>query len=76
MSTTEAILEKLSALPPKKQDEVLDYVITLVEATKPGSKPEPGSALRLFAQLELDGPADSSARFHEHLYGDNARNRS
>lgn len=76
MSTTEAILEKLSALPPAKQEEVLDYVNTLTDAAKPASQPEPGSALRLFANLGLDGPPDSSARFHERLYGENARDSS
>lgn len=76
MSTTEAILEKLSALTPEKQEEVLDYVNTLAEGAKPESQPAPGSALRLFAKLELDGPADSSARFHKRLYGENARDSS
>jgi len=72
MSTTEAILEKLNTLPPEKQADVLEFVETLVKkaAAKTG---EPYSALREVAKLNLDGPPDASKRFHEHLYGENAR---
>ena len=73
MSTTEAILEKVSALPPEKQELVLNYVETLAKAPQPAAVGEPVSALRSFANLKLDGPPDSSKRFHEHLYGENAR---
>jgi hypothetical protein len=72
MSTTEAILEKVSALPPEKQVEVLHYAESLAKNTdaKPGT---PYSALREVAKLNLDGPPDASTRFHEYLYGENAR---
>ena len=73
MSTTEAILEKVSALPPEQQEQVLEFVDALAKAPKPAAVGEPVSALRSFANLKLDGPPDSSKRFHEHLYGENAR---
>ena len=73
MSTTEAILEKVSALPPEKQELVLNYVETLAKTPQPVAVDEPVSALRSFANLKLDGPPDSSKRLHEHLYGENAR---
>jgi hypothetical protein len=74
MSTAEAILEKVSGLPPEKQADVLEFVDALVKKTA-GKSGEPGSALRSFAALNLDGPRDASSRFHEHLYGENARDR-
>ncbi len=72
MSTAEAIREKLSALPPEQQADVLEFVDSLVKKSvaKTG---EPYSALRAVANLNLDGPADASKRFHEYLYGENAR---
>jgi hypothetical protein len=73
MSTTEAIMEKVNALPPEKQEEVLRFAESLAGAQSLSKKGEPGSALRSFAALNLDGPPDASSRFHEHLYGENAR---
>ena len=74
MSTTEAIMQKVSTLPPEKQEEVLRYVKSISELPEPPAKTgKPYSALRSFAKLKLDGPADSSTRFHEYLYGENAR---
>ena len=73
MSTTEAILEKVSALPPEKQVEVLHYAETLAKNTTAAKPGEPYSALRRAASLNLDGPPDWSKRFHEYLYGENAR---
>ena len=73
MSTTEAIIEKVKALPPEQQADVLDFVDSLARKTAVAKSGEPGSALRSFAAMNLDGPADSSSRFHEYLYGENAR---
>jgi hypothetical protein len=73
MSTTQAILEKINALPQEMQQDVLAFVDSLVTKTAGAKSGEPGSALRSFAALRLDGPSDASSRFHEHLYGDNAR---
>ncbi len=72
MSTTEAIVEKLNALPPEQREDVLEFVDALImrTAAKTG---EPYSALRTAASLNLDGPPDWSKRFHEYLYGENAR---
>ena len=73
MSTTEAILEKVSALPPDKQEQVLEFVDALAKAPNLEAGGEPVSGLRSFANLKLEGSPDSSQRFHEHLYGENAR---
>ncbi|HEX4350575.1 MAG TPA: hypothetical protein VH251_09310 [Verrucomicrobiae bacterium] len=72
MSTTEAILEKLNALRPEQREDVLEFVDALARkaAAKTG---EPSSALRKMASLNIDGPPDASTRFHEYLYGENAR---
>ena len=74
MSTTEAILKKVSALPPDKQVEVLHFAEALAQQATAVKSGEPGSALRKFASLKIDGPPDASSRFHEYLYGENARN--
>jgi hypothetical protein len=72
MSTTEAILEKVSSLPPEQQVEVLHFAESLAEKSAFAKRGEPGSALRKFATLNIDGPQDASSRFHEYLYGGNA----
>ena len=75
MSTTEAAIQKkVSALSPEKQEAVLHFAEALAgkTAVKLG---EPYSALRAVAELNLDGPPDASVRFHEYLYGENARER-
>ena len=71
MSLAETIQQKVSSLPPEKQEQVLHYVETLGQTKEEGA--EPISALRSFARLKLDGPSDASTRFHEYLYGENAR---
>jgi hypothetical protein len=71
MSTAEIIQEKVNALPPEKQQEILRYVETVESG--PAKTGEPYSALRTAASLNLDGPSDWSKRFHEYLYGENAR---
>jgi hypothetical protein len=73
MSTAEIIQEKVNALPPEKQQEILRYVETV--ASSPAKTGEPYSSLRTIAGLNIDGPPDASTRFHEYLYGENARDR-
>ena len=73
MSTTEAILEKVNALPPKKREKVLEFVDSLATKKAKAKPGKPYSALREVAKLNLDGPTDASKRFHEYLYGENAR---
>ena len=73
MSTTEAILETVNALPPEKQEQLLDYAKLLAESASAPKSGEPYSALRAVAAMNLDGPPDASKRFHEYLYGENAR---
>jgi hypothetical protein len=64
----------MSALPPEKQEEVLEFVDSLAKKAATVHADEPYSVLREVASLNLDGPPDGSKRFHEYLYGDNARN--
>jgi hypothetical protein len=73
MSTLEAIREKVNALPPEKQVEVLEFAASLAEKNDVAKPGEPYSALRRAASLNLDGPPDWSKRLHEYLYGENAR---
>ena len=73
MSTTEAIWETVNALPPEKREKLLDYAKSLAESSPVAKSGTPCSALRSFANLNIDGPADASSRFHEYLYGENAR---
>jgi hypothetical protein len=73
MSTTEAIMQKVITLPQEKQEQVLRFAESLAGAPSHPQKSEPGSSLRRFAALKLEGPADASSRFHENLYGENAR---
>jgi len=73
MSVAEAVMEKLSALPPKKQEQVLHYVESLNPPAK--TKPEAGQAdpyewLKIAANMNLDGPPDWSEKFEDYLNGD------
>ena len=63
----------IGALPPEKQEQVLEFVDSLVRKSAAAKPVEPCSALREVAKLNLDGPPDASTRFHEYLYGENAR---
>ena len=71
MSTTEAILEKVSALPPDKQARVLQYVEFIAGPAEP-PKPEadPYAWLKIASELNLDGPPDWSRRFEDYLNGE------
>lgn len=66
-------MEKVNALPPEKQEQVLRFAESLAGTQPRPQKSEPGSSLRRFAALNLEGPPDASSRFHENLYGENAR---
>ena len=67
MSTTEAILEKVSALPPEKQEEVLEFVDSLAKKV---ASAKPYSFLDTALSQKLQGPKDWSANFEEYLHGD------
>jgi hypothetical protein len=73
MSTTEAIIQKLSGLPPEKQEKELQCVEALTQPARTADLKEPGSSLRAVTNLKLDGPRDGSKRFHQNLYGENVR---
>ncbi|MBI4658046.1 MAG: hypothetical protein HY735_04205 [Verrucomicrobia bacterium] len=69
MSITEIVLEKLSALPMEKQEQVLHYVEALSGDSSKISpmETEPYAWLRVASQMNLDGPPDWSERFEEYL---------
>ena len=67
MSTTEAILEKVSALPPEKQAAVLEFVDAM--AGKPATA-KPYSFLDTALRQNLQGPKDWAANFEEYLHGE------
>jgi hypothetical protein len=70
MSTTEAILKKVSALPPEKQEQVLDYVESLNPPAIAEKSGEPYAWMKIAMSMNLNGPPDMS----EHL-DDDARAR-
>jgi hypothetical protein len=72
MSVTEAVMEKLSALPPKKQKQVLDYVETLAAPPQKvkNAEADPYEWLKIAASMNLEGPPDSSARFEDYYNAD------
>jgi hypothetical protein len=72
MSTTEAILEKVSALPPEKQAEVLDYVNSISEQPQPPQlkSGEPYAWMDIALKANLQGPPDWSEHLDDYLYGD------
>ena len=67
MSTTEAILEKVTALSPEKQEQVLEFVDSL---TKRKESAKPYSFLDVALSQRLKGPRDWAANFEEYLHGD------
>jgi hypothetical protein len=67
MSTTEAILEKVNALPPDKREEVLEFVDSMVRKT---ATARPYSFLDVALSQKLEGPKDWAANFEEYLHGD------
>jgi hypothetical protein len=80
MSVAEAVLQKLRALPPIKQEQVLRYVESLQPtASVPDSKnpqePEPHPWIEVALSLNLDGPPDWSDKFEDYLNGDRGEAR-
>ncbi len=67
MSTTEAILETVNALPPEKQAEVLEFANSLAKKT---ATAKPYSFLDVALSQKLQGPKDWAANFEEYLHGD------
>ena len=71
MSVAEAVMEKLSALPPQKQEQVLHYVESLDQPTKTkseASQADPYEWLKFAASMNLDGPPDMSEHLDDYLY--------
>ena len=72
MSVAEAVMEKLSALPPQKQEQVLHYVESLNPPAKTKSEAghaDPYAWLKFAASMNLDGPPDWSEKFEDYLNG-------
>ena len=71
MSIAETVLEKLNALPPEKQAEVLRFVENVSSPIEPSSKDaDPYEWLTIAANMNLDGPAGMSEHLDDYLYGD------
>ena len=70
MSTTEAILKKVSALPPDKQEEVLVFVESISPDHPPAKCGQPYEWLDIALKANLQGPADWSEHLDDYLYGD------
>jgi hypothetical protein len=71
MSVAEAVMEKLSALPPHKQEQVLHYVESLNPPAKTKSEAghaDPYAWLKFAASMNLDGPPDMSEHLDDYLY--------
>jgi len=70
MSTTEAIFEKVRALPPEIQVKVLDYVESLSPPVEAGKSGEPYEWMKIAMSMKLNGPSDMSEHLDDYLYGD------
>jgi len=73
MSVAEAVIQKLHSLPLQKQEQVLNYVESLLEASKTGSgsqQADPHPWIKVALALNLGGPADWSEKFEDYLDGD------
>ncbi len=62
MSTPEAILEKVSALPPEKQEEVLEFLDAPVKQIATARS---DSFLEVALSRKLRSPKDRAANFEE-----------
>jgi hypothetical protein len=67
MSIAETILEKMNALPPAKQEKVLEFVDSMVKKT---ASAKPYSFLDVALSQNLQGPKDWAANFEEYLHGE------
>jgi hypothetical protein len=68
MSTTEAILEKVSALPPEKREDVLRYIESISGPVAKNG--DPYEWMKIAASMKLEGPPDMSEHLDDYLYGD------
>ena len=67
MSIAEAVIEKLNALPPEKQEQVLEFVDSL---SPKALAAEPLSFFDTALSLKLKGPKDWATNFEEYTDGD------
>ena len=71
MSATEAILEKINALPPEKREQVLDYVKSISKRPQSAAKQgKPYAWMETALKANLQGPPDWSAHLDDYLYGE------
>lgn len=71
MSIAETVIQKLSALPPEKQEQVLRYVESLDRSPEaPQKHGEPYAWMKIALDARLKGPPDWSGHLDDYLYGD------
>ena len=70
-------MEKLSALPPKKQEQVLHYVESLEpKAPKANARvdeADPHPWIKVALSMNLGGPPDWSEKFEDYLNADHLK---
>lgn len=72
MSTTEAILERVTALLPEQQKQVLEFVESLSQSSVSAAKAsDPYAWMKLAMDLKLSSPPDMSEHLDDYLYGYN-----
>ena len=74
MSTVVEIEAAIKQLPPEKREQVRHFVQSLAPEPAQPKTGEPGSALRVAASLNLDGPTDWSEHFEEYLNASRTKN--
>jgi hypothetical protein len=71
MSIAETVLEKLNALPPEKQEQVLNYVQSISRQDEsPAKTGQPYAFLDIALKADLQGPPDWSEHLDDYLRGD------
>jgi hypothetical protein len=70
MSIAEAVIEKLNALPPEKQEQVLHFAESLADGQAPAKTGNPYEWAKIAMSMNLVGPPDMSAHLDDYLYGE------
>jgi hypothetical protein len=71
MSIAETVMEKLNALPPEKQEQVLNYVESISQQVESSTKTGTQYAfLDIALKAGLKGPSDWSEHLDDYLHGD------
>ena len=71
MSTTEAILQKVNALPSADRERVLHFVEAISQHPElPAKTTEPHAWIDIALKANLHGPPDWSEHLDDYLYGE------